>query len=234
MNNTLTPAFLLHRRAYRETSFLVELFTKEYGIISVHARGARQSRGKVNVLQSFLPLLISFSGKSELKTLTHIEAQGIPFYLMGKGIFAALYINELLVLLLPKWDPHPTLFDTYEHALSELASGNCHEKTLRIFEKQFLAEIGYDLVSPDYKTTIAHDRYYRFTPTDGFRLSELSAHEDKNEHLKLFLGKNLLHFFDEQLEDEISLREAKRLVRLAISYLLGDKKLNSRQLFLEL
>src|SRR4051812_48805305 len=103
----LQPAYVLHRRDYRESSFLVELFALEYGRLTVIARGARKAKSLLpGLLQPFIPLLVSWSGKTELLTLTHAEAHGEIKNLHGDCLFAGFYLNELLMCLLQKWDSH--------------------------------------------------------------------------------------------------------------------------------
>ncbi len=114
----LQPAYVLHRRAYRENSFLVDLFTREYGCLTVIAKGVRDKRSALQgLLQPFNPLLISFAGKGELMSLSHAEAAGSVAYLQGDCLFAGFYLNELLMCLLQKWDPHTALYLSYEATL---------------------------------------------------------------------------------------------------------------------
>src|SRR6185437_9440208 len=132
----LQPAYVLHIRSYRETSLLVELFTPEYGRLTVIAKGVRQSKSVLaGLLQPFVPLLVSWSGKHELMTLLHAEANGSAKYLKGECLFAGLYLNELLMYLLQKWDAHLNLFSAYENTLTSLQTNSLEQKTLRSFEK---------------------------------------------------------------------------------------------------
>lgn len=242
----LQPAYVLHRRDYRESSLLVEVFTQDHGRLSVIAKGARRpSRHGQGLLQPFLPLLISWSGKGELKTLTHVEvANGSAAlkYLQGDCLFAGFYLNELLMYLLQKWDPHPKLYSVYADALTALQSAPFEtatlrdgrsatssgrppqrmQKSLRIFEKRLLDEIGYGLLQ-----TFLPDQYYRFVPEHGFVLEKTIG--DSNE-LYIFSGRNLLAIAREDWNDE-SLQDAKRLTRIILAPLLGARTLYSRQLF---
>ncbi len=121
MRVNLQPAYLLHRRPFRDSSQLVELFTAEHGRLSLVARGVhRKARGGSTgaMLQPFVPLLVSFSGRGELKTLTHTEVAGRPQRLSGATLFSGFYLNELLVRLLHRYDPHPPLFASYGDTLS--------------------------------------------------------------------------------------------------------------------
>jgi DNA repair protein RecO (recombination protein O) len=116
MRVNLQPAYILHSRPYRDSSVILEVFTPEHGRISALARGARRkSRGgsAAALLQLFTPLLLSFSGRGELKTLTAREAAGTAVSLRGDRLYSGLYVNELLVRLLHRYDPHPQLFVAY-------------------------------------------------------------------------------------------------------------------------
>ena len=118
------PAFVLHTFAYRETSVIVEAITAEYGRVAMVARGARRPRSELRgLLQGFQPLLLSWSGQHELKTLLHAEWRGGLPRVGGSALVCGFYLNELLLKLLPREDPHPRLFASYEAALADLAAG---------------------------------------------------------------------------------------------------------------
>ena len=229
----LQPAFVLHRRLYKETSYLVELFTKEHGRVSLIARGVRKAKSiGPGLLQPFIPLVISFSGKTELMTLTQLETKGEEKQLFGECLFAGFYINELIMCLLEKWDAHSSLFDAYEKAITVLQQIPLKQETLRIFEKKLLEELGYGLL-PDSdwaSQAIKSDRFYRFVPEQGFVESGLG--EDSQTQTNVFLGKNLLAYANCDWPDQDSLRDAKRLTRLVLAPLLGARQIHSRQLFL--
>lgn len=226
MRITLQPAFLLHARPYRETSMLLELFTQEYGRIAAVAKGVRTNRSPLkSLLQPFTPLWISWQGKSELMTVTGVESRGVPFNLRGNCLFSGFYLNELLLKLLQKQDPYPYLYRVYHETLVELANTHLQQKTLRLFEKKFLEEIGYGL-----QLNQDADKYYHYYPDYGFE--EVNPNEDKRSGM-VFSGKNLRHLANETLDDPESLGEAKKLMRLVIAHLLGDKTLESRKLFVE-
>lgn len=231
MRITLHPAFVLHSRPYRETSVLLDLFTHEHGRIAAIAKGVRQSKSRLkSLLQPFVPVLISWYGKGELATLISAESNGHQTRLSGECLFSGLYINELLMRVLPKFDPQPNLYTIYQNTLIELQSEILQQKTLRLFEKKLLAELGYGLpLYHDVSTQsgFAEEKYYRFHHEHGFELYE----DSNNTIANIFSGKSLLAFAREQLEDEICLRDAKRLIRLALSPLLGQYQLNSRKLY---
>ncbi len=233
MRIALQPAFVLHSRPYRETSVIVDLFTEEYGRITAVAKGVRQVRSTLRpMLQLFMPLLTSWQGKGELMTLTAAELNGTPGRLVGEYLLSGLYLNELVMRVLPKHDPHSGLFAIYRGTLLELQSAKSQLKTLRLFEKKLLEELGYGLQLQNDITSneaLVTDRYYRFLPEYGFERCMESINQPN-----IFSGKSLLSFATEELNDESALRDAKRLMRLALSPLLGQQKINSRQLYSQL
>lgn len=223
----LQPAFILHQRPYRETSVLLDIFTQEYGRISIIARGVRTARSRWRgLLQPFIPLLLSWQGKTELMVLVSAEANGAPIHLRGNCLLSGFYLNELLVRLLHKSDPSPTLYTIYYDTLIELQKGQLQQKTLRLFEKKLLTELGYELQLQ--ANAFLAEKWYQFFPEQGFKLYEAIITEKKE---MFFSGKSLLAFAMEQLEDEEALRDAKRLMRLALAPLLGAYPLHSRKLF---
>lgn len=228
----LQPAFILHHRAYRETSLLLELLTETHGRISVVARGVRTQRSKLrSLLQPFVPLLVSWQGKSELMTLNSVEGNGAALQLHGECLFSGFYLNELLIRGLQKHDPHPQLYTIYHHTLLELQGPKLQEQTLRLFEKKLLAELGYGVAFEyDFSTNekVVAERYYHFYPEQGFKQS------DQDDNKIAFKGKSLLAFAEEQLTDIESLQDAKRLMRMALAPILGPQGLQSRKLFAEM
>jgi DNA repair protein RecO (recombination protein O) len=234
----LQPAYVLHRRSYRETSFLVELFTPEHGRLTVVAIGVLKPRSAAQgLLQPFVPLLVSFTGKGELMSLIELEANGVMQHLQGDCLFAGFYLNELLMKLLQKWDAHPRLYTVYEKTLAELQSTGLQEKTLRLFEKSLLEELGYGLLPTSVislHNTFSPEKYYRFIPEQGFVLCDEAvnvAHHAKTGNI--FSGKNLIALARENWEHEDCLFDAKRLMRFVLAPLLGDKPLYSRRLFMQ-
>lgn len=228
----LQPAFVLHRRAYRETSFLVELFTRDHGRLTVIARGVRKAKSASSgLLQPFVPLLVSWSGKGELMTLSHVEASGHMQVLLGDCLFAGFYLNELLMSLLQRWDAHPNLFNVYADTIIALQTNLLQQKTLRSFEKYLLEDLGYGLLPSTAAASITPDQYYRFVPDMGFVVSELG--EAVLAKSNIFAGKNLIAIAQENWADEDVLQDAKRLTRLMLAPLLGAKQIHSRKLFVK-
>ena len=229
---SLESAFVLHSRHYRETSLLIELFTQNHGRISVIARGVRKSRSALSgLLQPFVPLLITCTGKQELKLLTKAEANGLIKPLKGNALFAGFYLNELLYALLPKWDAQSNLFQLYDETLTLLSLANI-ESVLRLFEKRLIEILGYTAFSMAGNLPIQPEKYYRFVSEQGFLASDLSGEEINLSQTHLFLGKDLLAIAQELFDQENVLKTAKRLMRMILKTLLGSHLIHSRELFL--
>ena len=149
---TEAGGYLLHAAAWRETSLLIQVFTRAHGQVALVAKGAKRPYSVLRpVLGGFQPLLLSWTGANEIKTLTRAESAGIR-PLSGKAFMSAWYLNELILRLLPREDPHPQLFDAYDAALVQLAAGGGAAAALRRFEWILLQETGYGLEEdpPDF------------------------------------------------------------------------------------
>jgi DNA repair protein RecO (recombination protein O) len=235
----LQPAYVLHRRIYRETSYLVELFTPLHGRLTVVARGVRKPRSSTQgLLQPFVPLLVSWAGKGELMTLTHVEANGVMKHLYGECLFAGFYLNELMMCLLQKCDAHAGLYKAYDNAISALQTDRLEQKTLRVFEKYLLEELGYGLLPKSdvsLHNTFSPDKYYRFIPEHGFVICNeaMDAAHSTNAG-NIFSGKNLIAIAKEDWQNEDCLFDAKRLTRFVLAPLLGARPIYSRRLFMQL
>lgn len=144
----LQPVFVLHTRPFKDSSLWMDAFTLEYGRISLLARGVRKARAPLRgILQPFTPLLMSWSGKTELVSMNKVEAVGLPYALKGKALISGFYLNELVTRLLHRYDPHPSLYEAYQNALIGLQENNTLELVLRVFEKNLLRELGYGFKS---------------------------------------------------------------------------------------
>ncbi|MBV8801861.1 MAG: DNA repair protein RecO [Gammaproteobacteria bacterium] len=233
MRVLLQPAYILHHRPYRETSVLMDLFAEKQGRITVIARGVRTPQSKLrSILQPFTPLTVSWQGKTELMTLVSAEAQGLPLTLRGDCLLSAFYLNELLMRLLPKNDPYPLLYTIYQKTLIDLQSDTLKQHILRLFEKQLLTELGYGIeLKYDFTTgkAIIAEQFYRYVPEHGFTVCNKGFKEKSNY---IFCGKHLLAFANDQLENEECLQEAKRLMRILLSFVMGTQTINSRKLFI--
>ena len=142
------PAFILHGRPYRETSLLLECLTRDHGRVGLVARGVRRERTRIPraLLQPLIPIRLGWNGRGELATLTQVEAVASGFDLAGDALLCALYLNELVLRITPRQDPHPQMFADYAETLARLARGEAQAWTLRRFERDLLAHLGYGLI----------------------------------------------------------------------------------------
>lgn len=215
----LEPAWILSQRAYRETSALVEAVTAGHGRVGLVARGARSVRSKIRgLLQPFQRVLLSWTDSGELGTLTGIEADGAPLLLKGEAVFGGWYLNELLLRLLARRDPHPELFAHYTEALAGIADDR-GGPALRKFELQLLAELGYGLSLPD---ALDAEGWYRLDAG-----GTLSAAEPAPDHYR---GGSLIALARDRLETAEHLADAKRLLKQALEPHLAGKALRTPQL----
>jgi DNA repair protein RecO (recombination protein O) len=224
--------YLLHARPYRETSLLIEVFTEHYGRVSMVARGVRGTSKKPNHLQSFTAYDFSWMGKSELYTMMRAESQKVHLF-SPYQLCCGLYINELLLRALGKEDPHPDIYLAYEELLNQLNIQHNIEIALRIFERNLLQSLGYGFSFEN----IEEDKFYLFQISQGF----IEASEKTKE---CFSGKILLTLSELvgglPLQNDIcrddrpstDIKEIKRLMRIALSPLVGEKPLRSRELFI--
>jgi len=219
--------FVLHHHPYGETSLVLEVFTRDYGRLGLIAKGARRARPEVRAnLRPFAPLLLSWSGRGELPTLSQVEAQAMPLHFVGTPLLCAFYLNELVLRLLAREDPHEALFSAYATALTELVAGH-QEAALRIFEKRLLQAIGYGLVlSHDVAgMSIAADRDYVYVLDQGARQVQTAVGGIAMK------GASLLALHGENLSDPEALADAKNLLRGALAPHVGERPLHTRRLF---
>lgn len=222
------PAFVLHNYPFRETSLIVEVFSREHGRVPIVARGARRPRSAVRgVLMSFQPLLLAWFGKGEVRTLHSAEWQGGQPHLQGTALMCGFYLNELLLNLLARDDPHPHLFDYYAATLHRLAHENDHAATLRCFEKHLLQELGYALTLTQEAgggAAIQPQRDYRY-------LTEFGALPADRSHDGLPIrGQTLLDMAADDYRHPLTVQQSKQLMRLLLNHHLGGKALHSREL----
>ena len=224
---SLQPAFVLHTRLYRETSLLINVLTMEYGKISLVARGVRNKNSTQHtILQPLIPLLISYSGRTTLYTLQQVETNGPGYHLKEKMLLSTLYLNELLIKLLPDEEPHDSIFIYYKNTLEKLTHTTNLAMELRLFEKQLLKALGYgiELTKTILNETIEPQKYYTYQFGYGFSNAPYNTSE-------CFAGSSLLAFADEKLKTEDDMKNAKRLTRIILTSLLNHRPLRSRELF---
>ena len=226
--------FVLHAYPYRETSLIVEAFTESHGRVALVARGARRPRSELRgILQAFQPLTLSWAGSGELKTLMRAEWRGGLPLVGGSALLCGFYLNELLLKLLAREDPHPRLYRDYEDALARLASGAEQAPVLRQFELNLLAELGYALpLRHEADTGAPVDPvaryYYAFE-----RGPRLTASEPGRRYPQV-RGATLLALADLDFAEADAAAEAKRLMREVLDHYLEQRAVFSRRVVRDL
>lgn len=226
----LHPVYILHSKPYRDTSLLIEAFSQYYGRIGLVARGVRGGKGKKrSPLQSFRRYLMSWHGRGDLATLGQWETDGAPLMLSGKAVLSGFYLNELLLRLTHRHDPHPELFELYAEVLYCLANRpDAQETCLRHFELDLVESLGYGLIldhQADSGEVIEPDAEYCYYLERG-PLREASSCAGIPLH-----GQTLLELSARALSDARAHREAKQLMRAVLQRYLGDRPLQSREVF---
>lgn len=237
----LIPAYVLHTRPYKDTSLLVDLFTESRGRIAVVARGAKRAKSQTcGLLLPFVPVLVSFSGKTELFNLNNVDANGSPHFLKKDKLLSGFYLNELLFKLLHSSDPHPELYQAYRCTLQKLDSSVNkyeHELALRIFEKRLLQEIGFGLQLNRTSEGLLVDDESLYSFRYGFGFSklthqEMEALQEGSRTDNVFSGKSLLALHDDRLQSPEEFKESKKLLRMALEAVLNNRPIKSRELFI--
>lgn len=226
------PGVVLHSTAWRETSLIVEAFTRDFGRIALVARGAKRPTSQFRgMLAPFCPVALSWSGRNDIRNLVRAEWVGGLPPLRGDALLAAFYASELLVRLLARGDPHVQLFGNYLGALQALAEGPPHAPILRGFELDLLREIGYavPLDSCIDGRPIDADARYVFDAGAGARRLET----DRGDNI-LVAGRTLLALAQRDFRDAEVASESKALLRRLIRYHLDDKPLNTRRILQDL
>ncbi|USD65657.1 DNA repair protein RecO [Vibrio sp. SCSIO 43136] len=225
----LQRCFVLHRRPYSETSLILDVFSEEYGRMSIMAKGARSKRSNLKgALQPFTPLLMKWGGKGSMRTLRQAEPISLGLPLTGVCLYSAMYVNELLGRVLESETPYPALFIDYLHALTELAQADNPEPALRRFELALLTAMGYGIDMMHCAGTgepIDPDMTYRYREQKGFIASV------RRDNLT-FKGDELIAISERRFLTKEQLQAAKRFTRIALKPYLGGKPLKSRELFI--
>ena len=221
------PAFVLHRRAFSNNSLIVEFFTLTSGRFALIAKGAAASKkGRSGLLQPFNPLLIRWSGRGQIKTLTQAEANGPGYRLLGDTLYCGFYLNELLMKLVEREDPHQTLYMIYSETLDRLSSKAPVELTLRYFELDLLSELGFGL---ELETEAETGQPVNAAKVYSYQ-NETGVVAEAREGVKV-QGSTLLDLSRRVALDEKALKEAKAITRYVLAYYLEGRPLKSRELF---
>ena len=228
------PVYVLHTNPFKETSLIVELFTRDFGRVSAVAKGARRPRSAMRgMLQSFQPLLGAWSGKLELKTLHSLEWYAGLLMLQGEALMCGFYLNELLLRLLPREDAHEALFDEYTQTLKLLSlAPDDSANILRRFELLLLQSLGYavPLTHNIRDEAVTAEAQYYYLPEVG----PVSSKHDYQENGVQLSGKTLLDMAQDDYADLQTQQQSKQLMRLLLAHYLGDKPLHTRQLLIDL
>ncbi|WCE30173.1 DNA repair protein RecO [Vibrio sp. SCSIO 43137] len=224
----LYRCFVLHRRPYSESSLILDVFTEEYGRLSLMSKGARSKRSNLKgALQPFTPLLIKWSGNGSMKTLRQAEPISLGLPLSGIHLYSAMYVNELLGRVIESETPYPALFHDYLHVLTELAQAENPEPALRRFELALLSALGYGVDFMHCAGTgelVEPEMTYRYREQKGFIASI------RKDNLT-FYGNELIAIAERRFLTKEQLKAAKRFTRIALKPYLGGKPLKSRELF---
>jgi DNA repair protein RecO (recombination protein O) len=218
-------AYVLHQYAYRDTSRIVEVFTAEQGRLTLFARGVNGAKSPLRgVLRPFQRLLLSWSGRTEACQLAGAEIDGWLTTLPNERLMSGFYVNELLLKLTERCDPHPEVFSAYAACIEGLAGGEPEEASLRRFEKRLLENLGYglELSRTADGEPISPDAYYRFAAERGAQLCIAEAPG-------AVYGRSLSDLDGDVFVDARSLRDAKRVLRAALEACLDGRELKSRE-----
>jgi len=227
------PGYVLHMYPFKETSLVVEVFTRRLGRLGLVARGARRPRSSLRgVLMAFQPLILSWSGKAELRTLHGAEWLAGHPQLAGLSLMCGFYLNELLLKLLAREDPHDGLYLAYDEALRALRSTRPPAWVLRRFEKMLLRELGYGMLLERDAAgeAIRREATYTYQVEHGPEVAQGPVADD----VVTLSGKTLLDMAADDYRDPLTLQQSRALMRFVLNHYLGGQPLHTRQLLLEM
>ena len=227
------PAFVLHSYPYRETSLIIDVLSRDHGRIALVAKGAKRPHSALRgVLQTFQPLSLNWSGKSEMRTLTGAEWVGGMLPLTGDALLCGFYVNELLVKFLAREDPHPQLFHHYVVTLTRLAHDEPPVQVLRSFERVLLRETGYAMAlnRTVARKAVAPEGRYVFDPERGVR----EASDEHPSNWPVISGQTLLDMEQDDYHRTQTVAQSKTLMRFLLNTYLGGTPLATRQILIDL
>ncbi|MGF6921966.1 DNA repair protein RecO [Paraburkholderia sp. 40] len=230
---TEQPAFVLHSYPYRETSLIIDVLSRDHGRLALVAKGAKRPHSALRgVLQTFQPLSLAWSGKSEMRTLTGAEWVGGMLPLTGDALLCGFYVNELLVRFCAREDPHLQLFHHYVVTLTRLAHDEPPVQVLRSFERVLLRETGYAMAldrTVARKAVLADGRYV-FDPERGVR----EASDEWPAQWPVVTGQTLLDMEKDDYHRAQTVAQSKTLMRFLLNTYLGGAPLATRQILIDL
>lgn len=230
MKVDLHPCFILHQRAYRETSLILDVFSSGFGRVSLVAKGAKRGKSSQSLLlRPARKLNLAWSMRSEMGTLSAVEQAGPAYALSGRRLFTCFYLNELLIRMLHKHESHPELFRKYEQALIQLENTQSEEHVLRIFEKYLLKSLGYGLILDHDIATgqPVNDQIDYYYQIGAGPLRDKPVHDASIG----ISGRSLRALNNEDCWDDQIAREAKKLFRAILDNYTGERPLASRELY---
>ena len=220
------PAYLIHRRNWQNSSLILDLMTRDFGRLNILAKGGKNSK-TVGLFQPFNRLMVSWTGRHELKTLTSYDGNIIP--IDERLYFPLLYVNELIENFLPKFEPYPELFELYGNLLASVDTGNI-EILLREFERSAMQVLGYlpDMgVTSEQGDQIETSSSYQFSPSEGLIHCE-------PEQIGAIDGSTIIAWNNHQYGDKVVGQTAKMIMRSIIDFNLHGKRLKSRDMYLQI
>ena len=225
------PAYLLHHRPFRDTSLLLDIFSRDFGKLALVARGARGAKSRLKgVLRPFMLLRVSWVLRTDLGTLTDAELCGQPLSLSGDALLSGYYVNELVLHFLHRHDPQPELFEAYQHTIANLAAAE-PAPALRGFEIEMLRLLGYAL-------NVEHESNTRLdleaSASYEYRVEQGPVKVSRQSGAMVFSGEQLLGIRDHRFDDPEVLQVANRLLRSVISHHLDGRELKSRKVLVDL
>lgn len=228
----LEPGYVLHQRAYRNTSLIIDCLTPRHGRQSLIANGARRPGNRqLSLLQPFQTLRFSWIRRGELGKLIHVEADAAASALTGQSLLAGFYLNELLMRLVPRGDQNDALFSCYSNCLDQLVTSAQAARAVRIFEYELIDALGYGLdLTHDFRTgePLSPDKYYWFEHEGGVTAANGTS------GMESFSGKDLISLREHALDDTRSLAVAKQLLGTILQQHLGSRPLKTREVMREI
>ncbi len=231
---TNEAGFVLHAHPYRETSLVLDVFTRDHGRVAMVAKGAKRPHSALRaVLQHFHPIALSWTGRGEVKTLTKAEYVGGMLPLSGDALLSGFYLNELLLRFCPREDAHPTLFRHYMATLTRLSHGEPASFVLRSFERVLLQETGFAVAFDQCLRSgerVQPGLDYVYQPERGVR----RTHASDPSSWPVVSGQTLLDMAQDDYSRAQTVSQSRALMRFLLHYYLQGAPLKTRQILIDL
>ncbi len=245
----MDKAYVLHTYAYRETSLILQVWSEKHGRLGLVAKGARRPKSAHrSLLVPFQPLVVDWFGRGELRTLKNAEPLAPATPLAGQALLSAFYLNELLLKLTTRDDPHEGLFAAYDDAITSLRAlsrstgdgagthpaASLVEPVLRRFELRLLQELGFALElareAGTHQPIVAEREYHYVVERGALPCGDVEARGDAVR----LLGRTLLDLERGAFHDPVTIAQAKSLMRLLIHHCLNGQELATRTMVRDL